>query len=151
MSKKRKGAKKPENTVDTFVQVTMTPEQARAVVRALDMYLRVHIGQFNIISEQFIGAGIDTRKMEDLLFEARSLAFPGLFAGRGHSFSASGCPREDAKIAYDVLQVVRRTEALGRHPEGGMTVDFNEPLFVSGSSPRPSARLVGLLDLLAGA
>ena len=131
-----------------FVQVTMTPEQARSVVQALDLYLRVHIGQFNIIQEQFSGGRFDHRRVEDLLFHARDMIFPEL-SGRGHSYSASGCPNEGARISFDVLQVIRRAEAYGSCPEGGITVDFNDPLWVSDSLPRPTAKTVDILDRLA--
>lgn len=136
------------NKEDFFVKVIMSPEQARAVVQAIDVYLRIHIGQFNIIREQFMGKDIPTGEVEDLLFKARDLIFPDLH-GRGHSYSASGCPRRDAKVAYDVLQVVRKAEAYGRHPEGGITVNFDDPLWVSDSTPRPKAETINILDRLA--
>lgn len=136
------------NSEDFAVRVTLSPEQARAVVRALDVYLRIHIGQFNIILEQFYGKDFDRDEIEGLLFEARDKLFPGLH-GRGHSLSASACPEKSAKIGYDVLQAIRQKEAFGRHPEGGMTVNFDDPHWISDSIPRPKAEILGLLDRLA--
>lgn len=135
-----------------FVQVTLTPEQARTVVSALDLLTRIHIGQFNTVREQFWGKLPDrdaVDRLEKLLYEARRIVFPELNGGPGHSFGISGCPSKTGKIAYDVLQVIRQTEALGRIPEGGITVNFNDPLFVSDSVPRPTAKRVTILDRLA--
>jgi len=131
-----------------FVQATLTSEQARVVVDALDLYSRVHIGQFNIIAEQFMK--IDrTEELNMLLTRARQICFPELSASLGHSYGIVACPTESGRIAWDVHQVIRRTEAYGRAPEGGMGVQFNTPMFVSKSVPRPVAKNVNILDRLA--
>ena len=134
-----------------FVQVTMTPEQARLAVTALDLFARVHIGQFNIIQEQFWNKLPDSdasRACEDALYTARQLCFPEL-KHPNHSHGISGCPTRGGKIAWDLQQVIRRAEAFGRMPEGGMTVNFDSPLFVSDSVPRPTAKTTTILDRLA--
>ena len=135
-----------------FIQVTLTPEQVRVLNDALDLYSRVHIGQFHRLKEEFwdklqdVDAAI---RMENCLLEARQDAFPEL-SGPGHSHSMSSpAVKEEGKIAWDIQQVVRVADAYARHPEGGQTVNFNSPLWTSVSTPRPVAKAVSILDRLA--
>jgi hypothetical protein len=134
---------------DFFVQVTMTAAQARTVVRALDVYMRIHLGQFNIIREQFMGKDIPIDQVEHHLFKARALIFPQFGEHRGASHGIGGNCDPDAQVAFDVLQVIRQRESLGRHPEGGITVNFDSPHWVSDSTPRPVARNINVLERLA--
>lgn len=133
---------------DFFIQVTLNPEQARVVVNALDVLSRIHIGQFNIVREEFMG-DFDYGIVNRLLFEARRLIFPELDGGEGHSYGISGCPTRKGKVAWDVLQVIRQTVAIASNPEGGYTVDFSDPMFVSDSEPRPTAKPINILDRLS--
>lgn len=138
-----------------FIRVTLTPEQVRVLNDALDIYSRIHIGQFHRIREEFWSklpdrAAVD--RMEAFLYSARQEAFPELTGGPNHSHSMSGHRvKEAGKIAYDIKQVVRVANAYARHPEGGHTVDFNSPLWTSVSTPRPVAKAVSILDRLADA
>ncbi len=132
-----------------FIRVTLTPEQARVVVTALDVLARIHIGQFHTIREQFFCQDIDVGKIEALMEEVKVSIFPDLTGGPSHSYGISSCPSERGKIAWDVLQAIRHCEAYARHPEGGITVDFNTPMFVSDSVPRPTAKQINILDKLA--
>lgn len=139
-----------EKNEQFFVRVTLTPEQARIVVKALDFFSRIHIGQFNVIREQFWGK-LEPEQVElceRFLQEARRLCFPEL-GSPNHSHGIAGCPSRAGKIAWDVQQVIRQVESFGRIPDGGMTVNFDNPLFVSDSVPRPTAKTVTILDRLA--
>jgi hypothetical protein len=137
-----------------YIQVTLTPEQAGVVVDALDLLSRIHIGQFHTISEQFFEKLLDSDaiiRMENCLLEARQEVFPEL-TGPGHSHSMTGEKVAEAgKVSWDILQVVRNASAFAGNPEGGHTVDFNDPMFVSKSVPRPVANSVSILDRLADA
>jgi len=96
------------------IQVTMTPEQARVVNDALDLFSRLHIGQFDQLKEQFWGRLPDrdtVLKLEYHLHEARVICFPELSDHRGHSHSMSSCPTEAGKVAWDIHQVIRHTES----------------------------------------
>ena len=138
-----------EQREDFFVQVTLSPEQARAVVRAIDVYMRIHMGQFGIIWEQFVGQpGAQTDIADKLLFEARRHLLPELGAAPGYSLGIRGASRS-ARVAHDVLQVIRQTEAYGRNPEGGYSVVFDDPLWSSDSEPRPKAKRINILERLS--
>lgn len=132
------------------ISLQLTPEQARAVVRAIDVYMRIHLGQFNIIREQFgHRPDADTHRGDAFLFEARRALIPELDGGPGHSFSIRSCPDQAAKVAFDVLQELRQKEAYGRNPDGGITVVYDNPFWVSDSTPRPKAKILDVLDQLA--
>ena len=130
------------------IRVTLTLEQARTVVEALDVFMRIHMGQFNIIQEQFCHENFDRASVELLLLKARRLIYPELH-GVGHSFGIAGCPSESARLGYDILQVIRQKESLARNPEGGMSVNFDSPYWVTDSEPRPKAEILNPLERLA--
>ena len=132
-----------------FVQVTMTPEQARTVVQALDVLSRIHMGQFDRISEPFWDKVKDRNKLLEGLLMARKQCFPELAGNMAHSHGIAGGIKQEGKVAYDLLQVIRQCEAFARRPEGGLTVDFDAPLWVSDSTPRPTAKPTNVLDRLA--
>jgi hypothetical protein len=133
---------------DFFVQTTLTPEQARVVVSALDLYSRLHIGQFREIGWLFRSNIENVEVVDALLEELRQHCHPGLSPNQSHGI-ASAKVAEQAKVAWDIQQVIRQVEAYGREPNGGITVSFNDPLFVSDSVPRPTAKNVTILDRLA--
>lgn len=138
-----------------FIQVTLTPEQVRVLNDALDVYSRIHIGQFHRVREEFWGKLPDraaVERMDAALHAAREEAFPELIHGPNHSHSMSNEKvKEAGKIAYDIKQVVRVADAFAKNPEGGQTVNFNSPLWTSVSTPRPVAKAVSILDRLADA
>ena len=144
-------SKKPPH----FIQVTLTPEQAGIVVDALDLLSRIHMGQFHTVSEQFWDKLPDREavvRMEEALFKARKEAFPEIEGGANHSHSMSSLGVAEAgKVSWDILQVISNASAFAGNPEGGHTVDFNDPMFVSKSVPRPVANSVSILDRLADA
>lgn len=131
--------------------MTLTPEQTRVVITALDLFSRIHIGQFGTISDQFCGRlqdQTDNEQLEEVLHTARQICFPEL-DGPNHSYGIARCPTEKGKIAWDVQQVIRHCHAYAREPDGGMGVQFHQPLFVSKSVPRPTAKSINILDRLA--
>ena len=125
-------------------------EQARRLVRALDFYSRVWIGQYrNIMLELSFhhpaGRTIGREPapvIKALLTAIRALAIPRLAE---ESWGTNlGIWSEDAKrisgnraaSAYDLQQVVRHAIAWHLHPEGGHTVDFGKPI-LHGDWPAP--------------
>lgn len=140
---------KKENE-DFFVRVTLSPEQARLVVAALDFYSRIRCGQFSELAQVFWRTLDNKRHIADgLLKDLRRLCLPTLTSSDS-SFGIAECPDESARVAFDILQVVRQVEALARDPsETRYTVDRSDPHFVSKTSPRPIAKAINILDRLA--
>ena len=117
-------------------------EQAQRLVRALDFYSRVWIGQYRNIMLELSFHHPAGRKIgrepapviKAVLAAIRALAIPRLAEESwGTNF---GIWSEDAKrisgnraaSAYDLQQVVRHAIAWHLHPEGGHTVDFGKPI-----------------------
>jgi hypothetical protein len=111
----------------------MTEEQARCVVAAIDLSMRIRLGQWKEIIEacmDFEPEKIDEwcerrDKAEDILLQARKIVMPEL-TGWGHSYGVYN--REDTERAYNVLLAVRSCLAYHNKPEGGYTVDFRRPM-----------------------
>lgn len=112
--------------------VEMTREQARAVMNATELLARLEIGQFKEICwkmlDRFIGKdGFDAvrrDRAEEYLESACHMVF---------GTNRYGSPDVRTKsIQYErcwaVYATIRHALAWHDHPEGGMTVDFDEPM-----------------------
>lgn len=132
---------------DFFVRLTMTPEQARVVRDALDFYARIQCGQFSELVRMFTPSVRDRDGAEQLAQMLRDRLFPDLDR-RASGHGIAECPSNGAKVAFDVLQVIRHCEFRARCPEDRVIVDSQKPHFVSRSVPRPVAKAVNVLDRL---
>lgn len=132
---------------DFYVRLTLSPEQARVVSCALDFFSRIKCGQLGEIGNIFWGA-TDRDSIREVTSELKRLCLPGL-RGSSAEYGISECPDESAKVAWDIMQVVRQTEIKARHPGGPqILVSYDDPMFVSKSEPRPTATAVSILDRL---
>ena len=114
-------------------------------IDALDTYNRLFIGQYDIIDSNLrMRTDLDERfYAEDntrcRLYEAmRSRVFKDSSIAN-YDFRASlGIWSDEtddrAKCSYDIQQVMRYKDAYCRHPEGGNTVDFRDPM-IKGKLP----------------
>lgn len=136
--------KKPSPVHEIQYILTLTPEQHRIVERACEFYARVMMGQFGEISYETMLRRVSREDfstsrdmMDDLLFHARKIAFPEL-QGRGHSLGIGHDAKADR--AFNVYEVLRHARAWHEHPEGGVIVDFNEPMPLNGE-PLPKCEV----------
>lgn len=123
---------------ETKYVLTLTTEQLLTVSKACEFYSRVMMGQFGEIAFETMMQSIDRddycerrEAMEDLLFQARKIAFPDL-VGRGHSYGIGH--NQSADRAWNAYQALRYARAWHEHPEGGGTVDFHPPYPAGGES-----------------
>jgi hypothetical protein len=119
-------------------RLTLTKKQAYVIQSALESYYRMAIGQFKTSIEEvwmskiFGTENFDSRRLEDICFDLLRL-FLGEDVTRGTSYSISSTEVPDnARIAVDIHQVLRHRLSYDRHPQGGITVNFNEPFAYSG-------------------
>lgn len=119
------------------------------IISSLDFYMRMYIGQYREILYDLRWYR-DCSYLDDLedqlrikFMQIRNILLPGI---TGYGWSGSyGIFNPDvdyrAGIAYDMMQVFRNKLAYFKHPEGGITVDFN-PLMHCENDPYdfPSAR-----------
>ena len=106
----------------------------------LDFYFRIFLGQYSHIAFEtrlkaqnnypeyqfmnFILSAIRYRIMPDLIKDL-GIYLDGSYGIGNQEVDAKG------KIAYEICKTIMHNRAYAEHPEGGMTVDFNEPLKVS--------------------
>ena len=109
-------------------------KQAELMMEALDLYIRIRIGQWNKAAEICMQHECDLaaedycereEKMRSLIGEARGICFPEL--GRDLCGSYGVGKFDDTRAAYDVFQVLRHELSWARHPKGAWTVDFDKP------------------------
>lgn len=118
-------------------QLTLSDEQIRVLLRALDLYARVGCGQFEQILELFQG---DSRRREDGMIQWETLfrifrnGLLSLQADMAHYAICSPKVPADYRLAWDIFQVVRHHIAWAVQPEGGHLVKFDTPICTSGVS-----------------
>ena len=134
--------------------MTLAPEEVRIVLGALDLYMRLGMGQLQEIRSHFsfhTEFQFDVEEVDRLCDRLKEAIFPRLHKNGFHSIS--NCPDMRARIAYDIFQTLRHADAWARMPEGpkahGPTVVFDDPLYVT--DHRPEVKSIGLLDRLAEA
>lgn len=123
------------------------------IVKSLDFYSRIWIGQYLEIDDEMIWLKKrtydDVRENEiiPLLLQLRNRLMPASIRDIGQTFYASygifsDKVDERAGTAYDMQQAIRYTLAWFLHPEGGWTVDFGSPLRAGRVYPVPKASCV---------
>ncbi len=112
--------------------LNMSEAQAQVVVRALDLYTRIGIGQFEEILRVYDPLsetwGSGHKFALEFIKEIKAQAGHPMNGSHGiHNPKV----RDDFRVAYDVQQVIRNRIAFDKNPEGGMTVDFDTPRAIS--------------------
>ena len=117
--------------------LTITEEQARTLISALDLYSRIGMGQFEEVemiyrydsrkSVNYDGeetVEYDGDKFRELLKECKKLL--GHHSNGSYGIYSHQVP-DSFRVAWDLKKVIRHRLAWDRRPEGGYTVDFEEP------------------------
>lgn len=139
----------------TKVQVTMTIEQARLIMKAMDLYSRLLMGQFGELKYLFCGFGEDAktynRDSEHWHFDfdtiqrlLKNVIYPDLphnayWGITGYS-EQNKCPKE-ATIVYDAYKAMDYAISWHVDPEGGMTVNFDKPMHFYTELPLPEVKV----------
>ena len=128
----------------TKYRMTMTESQAQLVIRALDFFLRMRMGQFGELIDLVLtikDGDIDeyARRRDEasrILLDARKVLMPELRDMRSLHGSYGVYHFPESTRAFRALQAIRSCIAWHNNPEGGWTVDFNRP---SGDAPKCEA------------
>lgn len=102
--------------------------QANVIKNACEFYSRVFMGQIKYIADILMNE-IDLERICKLRQELERLE--PLITGLPPNASWGITSREiseDARISFDILQVIRHYLAWKNHPQGGVTVNFHTPL-----------------------
>lgn len=120
------------------------------IIRALDFYSRIWIGQYLEIDNEIIWLKkhsyheIRDTKIVPLFLQIRNQLMPESIRDIGQTLYASYGIFSDkiderAGTAYDMQQAIRYSVAWFLHPEGGWTVDFGTPIQTGRIYPMPKA------------
>lgn len=128
----------------TKYRMTMTEPQARLVIRALDFFSRLRMGQFGELIGLVLPVSdgdIDDYKRrrdeaERILLDARDVLMPELRDMHSLHGSYGVYAFDDSRAAWHTLQAIRSCIAWHNNPAGGWTVDFDKP---SGDAPTVEA------------
>ncbi len=109
-------------------EISLNAEQADLLVKALDLFTRIGLGQFEAVLEAY------DRDLK-LPLEKRELITSGLNTAKlaaGHPVNGSfginnPAMHEKFRDTWDICQVVRHRLAWDRKPEGGPQVWFDRP------------------------
>lgn len=113
----------------------LNEEQMQTVQKALDLYARLAIGQWNMIGEAFLDIEDDCcaekkKRLDAGMAKLRKIIFPDLPEDMGASYGVRAVPK--ACDAWEIYTVLRHCQAWARNPEGGWTVDYDKPMSFSG-------------------
>ena len=114
------------------VNVDMSVEQARVIIKALDLLSRLHMGQMDEVELFYRWAGIPMNrpipceKVRQLCSMIKSQVFPELTSGGYYAISSSKIS-EEARVAYDLIQALRYPIAWEENPKGDITVNYDMP------------------------
>ena len=137
------------------MKIVFTKEDVPVVIRALDLYSRIFIGQYDHLNWD-IRLNADEKKiswkeieraeiMRTYMFKKikdiiiPDLAHFDLYASHG-IWNDKNDPR--AIDAYDLQQTIRFTDAWFRRPEGGIGVHFSKP-WIRGRYPEVKVEITG--------
>ena len=134
----------------TKYRLEMTEEQARGTVAALDLAMRIRLGQFGEIVEQCMELEPDKtdewrerrEKAEAILLQARDIIMPDLRDMHSLAGGYGVYAKEETERLYNVLLAVRSCLAYHEHPEGGDTVNFREPMAIYINEEMPKCEVV---------
>jgi len=124
--------KKYKSLNKTKYQLTISEKQARVIITALDLFLRIGLGQFEKILDhpqylhKIINDNVSFKESEKLLYRIKSI-LTGYPPYASHGIGSLKV-HEDCTISYDIAQVIRHRLAWDKKPEGGLTTDFGTPV-----------------------
>lgn len=113
------------------VKLDMSVAQAEVIIRALDLIGRLHMGQIDeieaVLRKLYTGKmPFPSGDVKRLCDDIRFYAFPELERGCYYGIRSDQVA-DEARVGYDLIQVLRHAIAWHKKPDGGVKVDFDEP------------------------
>lgn len=103
--------------------LTITREQADVLSSACELLARVHMGQLGFVAESFLGKeSAPFIALREALEEIEPLATE-MHRNAYHSISSKEIP-DEARVAWDIYQVIRNRTSHDRADEKGTPKDF---------------------------
>jgi len=133
-----------------MVQVTMTVEQARLQMYAMDLYMRILMGQFEEIEHMFTFFGEegerferkpeDREKMRIHTKWLKKFIYPQLAENASWGITGQPCPKE-ATIIYDMYKTMDHAISWHQNPKGGWTKNYDKPMHWYKELPLPEVKV----------
>jgi hypothetical protein len=128
-----------------MITIRVNERQSQVIMDALDLYQRILMGQFQEIDSLFTSSTKNTfredRARKDALKchldLARKQIYPELDAGAYYSILDIAHTPDVARIAYDIRAQMDYVISWHRHPDGGITVNFDKPYHSIPTIPLP--------------
>ena len=124
------------------ITMEINEEQAHTLLKALDAFSRLHMGQLNIVMSDILISHQKRFEKEQLnmvlaipkaildLSDSISAMFTGMPPNASFSIGSPEIP-DMAREAYDMQQVLRYKLAWEKNLSGGYTVNFQKPMKTS--------------------
>lgn len=109
------------------VIIECNEKQADIIQESLELSSRVLAGHIQELDNFLFKNGYYAGETRPLIDELKKAYFPDLHVNANYGIYHDKT-HEDAKIGYDIIQVLRNKFAFHRYPDGGMGVSFSEPL-----------------------
>ena len=120
----------------------LTSKQEYIVEQALELLARLHIGQFERIAELLCDPrDKDYCKRRDLARDLLRLAAIVVFGRSPINYPDVKGKSTEHELAWTIYSVLRYTRSWHENPEGGITVNYDEPLNLAGG-PMPKCEII---------
>jgi hypothetical protein len=134
----------------TKVQMIMTLEQARILMQAMDLYMRLLMGQFDELNHLFCFYGEEAVKynrdpemrvkFEYNLKRARRCIYPELDDNAYYGITGGLVP-PNATIIYDMYKALNHDISWHINPKGDWTVNYDKPMHWYKELPLPEVKV----------
>lgn len=122
--------------------LTLTSEQEYIVEQALELLARLHIGQFERVAELLCDPrDTDYCKRRDLARDLLRLAAIVVFGRSPINYPDVKGKSTEHELAWTIYSVLRYTRSWHENPEGGIAVNYDEPLNLAGG-PMPKCEII---------
>lgn len=118
--------------------MNITEKQTEVLLRALECFSRMGMGQYYYsITDNLHKLDFSMAEAREVCDKLKKIIYPELAKGAYYGITMA---EDQYKISWDMYQTIRQKVAFHKHPEGGHTVDFDNPLKV-GSEPLPNVSI----------
>jgi len=135
----------------TKVQMTMTIGQARTMMRAMDLYMRILMGQFEELEHLFFAEENDPvfkresdyqarRDLNEYLRLVKQMIYPTLEHNASWGITGQPCPQH-ATMIYDMYKTMDNAISWHQNPKGGWTVNYDKPMHWYKELPLPEVKV----------
>lgn len=118
--------------------ITIDDNSAYALLNAMELYCRISIGQFDMLTHLLGWYGAyDYEAAHDAQMFIKKVIFPELAWNESYGIGSSKINR-DTDTTWDTYQALRHALSWYREPKGGWTVNFDKPLHIDSTRKLPT-------------